>query len=198
MKHVPRGFEVWSLAQAATLVVALLAGCRQVTVPAPVRLEGRGKAEFVTPPAAPDAGEAKMSDKELMTKDDYLPPRAIGTLTEAVYPPAALAAHEGPVSIGIRLVVDVEGRVSDVSSSMLAVSTPTAFAGEFRAAIEAAVAQWRFKPAEVRHFTTVTNAAGTYRSLIGSEKTEWALHVSFSFNAAGVVPVVTKASAAKE
>ena len=29
------------------------------------------------------------------------------------------------------------------------------------AAVEAAVVRWRFRPAEVRHFTTVTNAQGT-------------------------------------
>ncbi len=63
--------------------------------------------------------------------------------------------------MAVRLVVDVEGRATELSQSVLVWSTPTVWSEELRAAIEAAVVRWRFRPAEVRHFTTVTNAQGT-------------------------------------
>jgi hypothetical protein len=102
-----------------------------------------------------------MEVKERLTKDEFVPPRSLGELAEPVYPAAALAGRAGPVTMAVRVVVDVEGRATEVSQSVLAWSTPTVWAEGFRAAIEAAVARWRFRPAEVRHFTTVTNAQGT-------------------------------------
>lgn len=135
----------------------------------------------------------KMEVKERLTKDEWVPPRAMGKLAEPVYPVAALAAGAGPVVLGVRVVVDTEGKVAEVGPSVRAWSTPTPWAAEFRAAIEAAVARWRFRPGEVRHFTTVTNQEGTYRSLTDSEPTEWALHVTFSFTVSGGVAVESQA-----
>lgn len=96
--------------------------------------------------------------------------------------------------MAVRLVVDVEGRATELSQSVLVWSTPTVWSEELRAAIEAAVVRWRFRPGEVRHFATVTNAQGTYRSMTGSEPTEWALHVAFTFNTTGAAVVETKAA----
>ncbi len=175
-------------------VGALMVGCRHVPVPVAARMEGRGAFEFVRPPAAPERDVPKGEVKRLPTDDEFVAPRAIGRLAEPVYPAVALAAGAGPVTLGLRLVVDTEGKVTDVSQSLLAFSTPTPWAAEFRAAAEAAVAQWRFRPAELRHFTTVTNAQGTYRSMTDSEKTEWALHVAFTFNATGGTVVETRAT----
>jgi len=173
-----------------------MAGCRHAPVPVAgaARMEGRSAFEFVRPPAAPESGASKGAVKPVEAKDEFVAPRAIGRLAEPVYPAVALAAGAGPVSLSLRLVVDTEGKVAEVSQSMLAFSTPTPWAAEFRAAAEAAVAQWRFRPAEVRHFTTVTNAQGTYRSMTDSEKTEWALHVVFTFNATGGTGVETRAA----
>lgn len=173
-------------------VAVWVAGCRHAPVPATARMEGRSAFEFVRPPAAPESGAPKGEAKPLPTADEFVAPRAIGKLAEPVYPAVALAAGAGPVTLGLRLVVDTAGRVTDVSQSLLAFSTPTPWAAEFREAAEAAVAQWRFRPAEVRHFTTVTNAQGTYRSMTDSEKTEWALHVAFTFNATGGTVVETR------
>ena len=139
-----------------------------------------------------------ITEVERLTKDDFIAPRPRGELAEPVYPAVALAADEGPVSIGMRLVVDIDGKVSDVFPSILAVSTPTRFLAEFHAAIAAAVAQWRFKPGEIRHFTSVTNKEGTYRSMTGSEPTEWALHVAFTFKTTGVAPISTVNSAPRK
>jgi hypothetical protein len=178
------------------LGVVMLTGCRHEVAPTVSRTAGVGRYEFVAPPPAADDGKLQLATKELLTKDEFVPPRALGVLEEPGYPAAALAARVGPVSLGLRLVVDETGKVSDISSSGLIFSLPAPLEGEFRAAIETAVRQWRFRPAEVRHFTTVTNNAGTYRSLAGTETTEWALHVMFRFDAVSPAPVEVRASAA--
>ncbi len=174
---------------------AVAGGCGRATVVAPPRPDGRGTFEFVRAPHSPDAASAKPVVQETTAQEEWLPPRAVGKLAEPVYPAAALAAGAGPVTMGMRVVVDAEGKVTEVAPSVRAWSTPTPWAAEFHAAIEATVAQWRFRPAEVRHFTTVTNAEGTYRSVTGVEKTEWALHVTFSFSVRGGVVVETQAAA---
>lgn len=175
---------------AVVVVVGLAAstGCRHATAtPAATPPEGRSRFEFVKPSPAPENAEAKITAGEALAKDEYVAPRAVGALATPVYPAEALAAGEGPVTLAVRLVVGTEGRVTEVGRSVLAWSTPTRFDGAFFGAVEAAVRQWRFRPAEIRHFTTVTNGAGTYRSLAGSELTEWALHVTFTFDATGGV-----------
>lgn len=174
---------------------ALAAGCGRATAVVPARADGRGTFEFVRAPASPEAAAVKPAGQEATANEELIAPRALGKLAEPVYPAAALAAGAGPVTMGMRVVVDAEGKVGEVGPSVRAWSTPTPWAAEFRAAIEAAVAQWRFHPAEVRHFTTVTNAQGTYRSVTGVEKTEWALHVTFSFRVSGGVGVETQAAA---
>ena len=174
-------------------VAGLACGCANKPVRTDAPVEGRVGFEFERPPPDAAAKDAKVAVQETLAKDEWVAPRAVGKLAEPIYPAAALAAGAGPVTMGMRVVVDAEGRVADVGPSMRAWSTPTPWAAEFRAAIEAAVAQWRFRPAEVRHFTTVTNAAGSYRSMTGREKTEWALHVTFSFKAEGGAVVETRA-----
>lgn len=179
----------WGLAVG---IAGLVGGCATKPVRGSARVEGRAGFEFERPPAEAAAKDAKVAVQEALGKDEWVPPRALGKLAEPVYPAAALAAGAGPVTMGMRVVVDAEGRVADVGPSVRAWSMPTPWAAEFRAAIEAAVAQWRFRPAEVRHFTTVTNAEGSYRSMTGSEKTEWALHVTFSFKVNGGAVVETR------
>lgn len=193
-RDMARRVVFYFLHGAGLAAVAWAAGCRHAPVPVATRMEGRSAFEFVRPPATQESGAAKGAAKPVETKDEFVAPRAIGQLAEPVYPAVALAAGAGPVSLGLRLVVDTEGRVTDVSQSVLTFSTPTPWSAEFRAAAEAAVAQWRFRPAEVRHFTTVTNAQGTYRSMTDSEKTEWALHVAFTFNATGGKVVETRSA----
>ena len=175
-----------------------LPGCRHATLPVSTApAEGHSSFEFVTPPPPPASPEAKAGKAEMPMDDLYVPPRPEGSLATPVYPAVALAAKEGPVTMGVRIVVGVDGRVSEVGRSLLAFSTPTRFDAEFLAAVESAVAQWSFRPAEVRHFQAVTNREGTYRSMTGSEKTEWALHVAFAFNATGGVETTTVKTGAK-
>jgi hypothetical protein len=108
-------------------------------------------------------------------------------LTTPVYPAAALKAGAGEVIVGVRITVDTDGRVSDVGASPAALSTPSPFAAEFRAAVDSAVEQWRFRPGEVRHLETVHGPDGDYQRMASREKVAWAFDVEFTFNAAGVV-----------
>ena len=48
------------------------------------------------------------------------------------------------------MTVDASGHVAEVRPSILTFSTPGPFAEEFRSAVEAALRQWRFVPAEVQ------------------------------------------------
>ncbi len=178
-------------------VAGFAGGCALKPVRTTAPVEGRAGFEFERPPPDAAAKDAKVAVQETLGKDEWVPPRALGKLAEPVYPAAAWAAGAGPVTMGMRVLVDAAGKVADVGPSVRAWSTPTPWAAEFRAAIEAAVAQWRFRPAEVRHCTTVTNAEGSYRSMTGSEKTEWALHVTFSFKVSGGTVVETQAAKGK-
>lgn len=184
----------WSLAAG---VAGFWGGCATKPLSTAAPVEGRAGFEFERPPPDAAAQDAKVAAQETLGRDEWVPPRALGKLAEPAYPAAALAAGAGPVTMGMRVVVDTEGKVAEVAPSMRAWSTPTPWAAEFRTAIEAAVAQWRFRPAEVRHFTTVTNAEGSYRSMTGSEKTEWALHVTFSFKVSGGTAVETQVAKGK-
>lgn len=173
-------------------------GCQHAATTNPPAREGRSTFEFVTPPPAPETKDMKAEvGGEPLAKHLFFAPRPEGTLAVPVYPAEALAAREGPVTIGMRIVVGVDGRVNEVGPSLLIFSTPTPLGAEFRAAVEAAVTQWKFHPGEIRHFATVTNREGSYRSMTSSEKTEWALHVAFAFSSTGEVLTTTVKTGAK-
>jgi outer membrane biosynthesis protein TonB len=89
--------------------------------------------------------------------------------------------------VAVRITVDANGRVSDVGTSLAAMSTPSPFTAEFRAAVEAAIAQWRFRPGEVRHLETVHDADGDYQRMTSRENIAGTFDVEFTFNASGVV-----------
>ncbi len=110
-------------------------------------------------------------------------------LAKPVYPAAVLRRQRVPALIGVRITVDVTGRVSDVSPSLKALTMPGPFVAEFQAAVEATVAQWRFTPAEKRHL--VPGRGGPmkddYWVVKRAEKTEAVFDVAFTFTAAGDV-----------
>lgn len=70
---------------------------------------------------------------------------------------------------------------------MLVFSTPRLFADEFRDAVEAAVWQWCFHPAEIERIEFVQAATRSYSRVLGREQVETQLDVAFIFTATGGV-----------
>ena len=116
-----------------------------------------------------------------------VPPEAIGELARPIYPPSALAQHAGAAMVGVRLTLDLEGRVASVAPSLAVLSSPGPFAAEFREAVETVVRQWCFRPAEIRHLEMVADPGGPYLHLASREPIEWMLDVQFRFSASGQV-----------
>ena len=104
-----------------------------------------------------------------------------------VYPARALKGRRMPVTVGVRIVVGVDGRVTGVTPSLLVFSTPGPFAGEFFEAVEAAVRHWRFTPARVEHVETVTEQGFSYQRVTRSEGQEAEFDLAFTFTPSGKV-----------
>lgn len=171
------------------LAGAWLAGCRHMAV---VPSDGTSTHRFLEPTPPPEkklegTAVAKLPTEQVINPSPILP------LAEPVYPPAALAAHAGTATVAVRVTIDVSGRVADVRESLLSLSMPSRFAAEFRAAVDAAVKQWRFRPGEVLHLELVRDPDGDFPRLKSRENVEWAFDVEFTFRADGdVLTRVTK------
>ena len=168
------------------LVGAMGVACRHAVV-APVEV-GTSSVRFVEPPPPRPSGKPGVGlPRQKAEVDQVTAAQAILPLANPIYPPAAFKARAGTAKVGVRITIDPEGRVSDTRPSLTVFSTPTLFAAEFQAAVEAAVAQWRFRPAEVKHLEMVAAEGGPYMRLSGREKWEWAFDVEFTFSASGDV-----------
>lgn len=167
----------------ASLVFLILAaaGCRHR--PPTV---GASSFEVIRPPALAVGGAGKAEPTEENTVD-FREAQAIRPLAMPVYPPAALAARAGRAQVGVHVTVDRAGKVSEVGPSLFVLSTPGPFAGAFREAVEAAVLQWRFRPAEILHLETVRAPEATYNRISRSETIEAQFDLAFTFTASGGV-----------
>jgi hypothetical protein len=178
----------------AGLALLTFVGCHHPATTAPT---GRSSFEFVDPPPAPPAKSAVANGEELIARDKFVPARPAAPLAGPVYPPAALAAGAGRVTVGVRLTVDGSGRVASVGWSPLCLSTPTPHAAAFLAAVEAAVALWQFEPAAVEHFEKARGEAAEglvdYWRLARRETVDATCDVSFTFSATGSARPVTAA-----
>lgn len=173
----------------ATLVVLagqMLLGCRHVPAPE----AGVSSFRIVeqppdrTPPAK-SSGEAAEPTSLSQYREASVQEKSV---VLPVYPARALAAKAGGAQVGVRVVVDAGGQVTDVRPSMLAVTiTPPGFAEEFRAAVETAVRQWWFHPARVQHLEIVTEKGFTYSRVTHSEAVEAEFDLSFTFTPSGQV-----------
>jgi hypothetical protein len=178
----------------SSVVSALVAGiffgggtvsCRHARV---TEIEGRSAFKFVQPPPPPGSktpGELAVGD----LSQRYVPAKPLGRLVPPVYPAPALGRMTGPAVVGVRITVDVNGRVSDVATSFAHYSTPGPFASEFRAAVETALAGWRFEPAEILHLETASDPIGDFQRVKSREKVEAFAEVVFTFTATGKVDV---------
>ena len=129
-------------------------------------------------------------------EEHYVEAEPILPLATPVYPAAALAAKAGLVTIGVKISVYTDGRVSDVSPSLLTFSTPTRYADEFEEAVREAVMRWRFRPAQrytLRIFRT-EEGGGPPRE-IHRENTESYFDLAFTFTASGTVLAGSPATA---
>lgn len=165
---------------------ALLVSCHHA--PTALRFEGSSSFTIVEPPASAARPEAKSEANARQVAKTLLVARPIEPLAKPIYPPSALGRETLPVTVGVRIIVDAEGRVADVRMSPVLISTPTPRLEEFRAAVEAALAQWRFRPAELRRLAPITDATGAPAwVLLSREKTDYGFDVSFVFQASGEV-----------
>ncbi len=104
------------------------------------------------------------------------------------YPRTALAARAGWATVGLKITVGVDGKVSAIEPSMLTFSTPGPFAEDFRQAVERALAQWEFRPAEMRYVEQGNLPDGSlYARVVRSEKVEQTFDVAFAFTPEGKV-----------
>ena len=169
-----------------SFVLGAMIGCHH----APRAIEGSSAFTFVEPPPPPTPLKPKRESSEEARRqiEALLVAAPIQPLAKPVYPPAALGRERMPVFVGVRITVDAEGRVADIRASPVVLSTPTPRADEFRAAVEDALRQWRFRPAELRKLAPVVDAPGAPAwALVSREKTDYVFDVSFFFQSTGEV-----------
>jgi hypothetical protein len=151
---------------------------------------GGSSVRFLEEPASANAVATEIGD--LKSGDYFQDARPIEPLALPVYPRQAW----GSATVALHITVTSTGRVSDVGPSLRAVSIPNRFDAEFQQAVRAALAQWRFHPAQTCHLDVTKNANGepayheTFR-----ENVETSFDIVFTFTAAGRVNVTPAASA---
>jgi len=157
----------------------LFVGCKHNVAIAPPPEPARGESSFRVL-VEPSAGE-KVSDNGWT----LVPPTPTGQLSLPVYPPKALERKYGAAAVAVRIIIDVDGRVTKITDSPRMVSTPGPIAADFRAAVEAAIQSWRFRPAEWQLFEAGKDLDGDgkpdYQKLYASEKVSAYVDVLFDF-----------------
>ena len=160
----------------------ILSGCHQVQTPP---ASGQGSFEFTQRLAGTriSEGQAVLTGSE--PKDVFVQATPDGALPVPIYPPAALAAHAGRVTVVLEITIGTDGRVGDIRPSMAGIPFGGPFSAQFQAAAEAAMALWRFRPAELRHIEPREEGGETIWSMISSEKREMTTEVAFTFTEMG-------------
>ena len=167
-----------------SLLGLALAGCKHA--PAPVEGTGHSSFAFVDPPAGPpptsSAEKAEPTSlsqwREATLKEPWVMP---------AYPKRALKGKAGRSTVGMHIVVDVNGRVAEIRPSMLVFNTPGPFADDFRDAVEQALRQWQFTPARAEHYEIVHEGDTTYSRVTRTETVETEFDLSFTFTEDGRV-----------
>jgi outer membrane biosynthesis protein TonB len=152
-----------------------------------VKDSGRSAVSFVEPPPAPPAKNIEVSTSEPTNRSQYNEARPIKPLVMPIYPPKALTAKAGWNTVGVKITVGVDGRVTNIRPSVLAMSTPGRFANDFRAAVEAALRQWKFVPAEIQQIEPIQGLDIPVNRITSREPTEAEFDLSFTFTAEGRV-----------
>lgn len=184
--HQPRADGlVATVAIVAALGIFANVGCRHVSAP---EASGNSSYAFVYTLATNEVSTGGAGSGPPQPAAVPVQAEPIMPLATPVYPKAALAGRAGPARVGVHITVGTDGRVSDVRPSLATLTLPSPYAADFQAAVEAAVAQWRFHPGEVQHLEPAKAPDGTsYLRVARSEKVEWSFDVAFTFNGAGNV-----------
>jgi len=179
---MPRGFML-------VLVAAVLTACRHAPTEPPAT--GASSFTFVEAGRTDAASQVIVGDvgepSAAKYSENYSPAFPLKPMVLPIYPPRALAAKAGAATVGVRLKVDAAGRVIDVGPSLLVYSTPGPFADDFQAAVQAAVMQWRFRPAAIEKIEFVQAPTVSYSRVLSTQKVESQLDVAFNFTATGGV-----------
>jgi hypothetical protein len=177
---------VAAVVTASAWTVLGVSGCHHAV--RSISLDEQASFRFVTPPPPPSTGKGDLIAAIGPSRDVVVDAQPIHPLAIPIYPAIARGANAGWVDVGVHVTVDPEGRVSSVTPSLNSFSIPGRFSGQFQAAVEAALAQWRFAPAEIKHLEQASGGEDkTYLRLASREKIPAAFDVVFTFTAAGEV-----------
>jgi len=117
----------------------------------------------------------------------YFSPVLQGDVTLPVYPPSALAARTGEVTVYAQLTIGMDGEVVDIAPSFRVVSIPNAYSDHFFEAVSAAVKRWKFSPAEMEYIEEVRKSGKVSYRFLRSEAISDTVDVKFTFTAPGRV-----------
>ncbi len=178
-----RRLAAWASASLA------LAACRHAPSP-PAVASGQSAFTFIEAPSPTEsARQGEMTSGPRQPVDVLVAAEPILPLAMPVFPVVALGRLRVPALIGVQITVDERGWVTGVTPSLKALTMPGPFVAEFQAAVEAAVAEWQFRPAEKRHL--VPGRGGPmkddYWVVTRAEKTPATFDVAFTFTGTGDV-----------
>jgi hypothetical protein len=117
----------------------------------------------------------------------YFSPVLQGDVTLPVYPPSALAARTGEVTVYAQLTIGVDGGVADIAPSFRGVSIPNTYSDQFFEAVSAAVKRWKFSPAEMEYIEEVRKSGKASYRFLRRETISDTVDVKFTFTASGWV-----------
>lgn len=137
------------LRSALTLSLAA-AGCSRPrigpnTKTSPPSDRGEVALQFLLDPAAP---VPRLDDDQ-----EFLPPQVVrAELVLPSFPAEALAARAAPAHVVVRVIIDEEGRIAEVSDSPVLASSEGPFTSVYRDAVLRALRHWRFLPGRIQQW----------------------------------------------
>lgn len=165
-------------------VICAETGCRHVPEE---RWSGKSSYRIVRPPTPERRPTTSAEIEESRVRYRTEEAQAILPLKLPEYPAAALAAKAGAAIVGVRVVIGTDGRVLSVEPSAAVFSTPGPYAADFLAAVQVAVRQWRFRPAELQELHLAGEGSQSYWRAAKIEPTEAEFTIEFTFTASGQV-----------
>jgi hypothetical protein len=97
-----------------------------------------------------------------------------------------LLAHDGPHAEIVRIVIDEQGAVSNVTDSPLGQSEPSPYSGDYREAVRLAVSAWRYAPGQLQHVADGPDrdhdGKPDYKQMTSSEVVAVYYDIKFIFN----------------